>query len=207
MWHQICVDLLGKQLILQISQHQLEVWWFHWILTLRTQSLCHTPGWGLGAQIHKTDPNLRIPIASPCPPKFFWLTSCQLGGWVSGPHSWIRQFARIAHRTWEDAWHMATVLLWWIQLRKSSMEGMHRRRDKWWWCSEVPRPFWAGHPPGFPMCSPVQKRYKSCCLEAFSKVPLESAIDLSHWPLVIGLLSSHSSLAGGWGAGQQVPTL
>lgn len=52
---------------------------------------------------------------------------------------------------------------------------------------ELPRSFWAYHPPSTPMCSPTQRLSKSHHLWDFMEVSLYRCDSLNYWALVIEL--------------------
>ena len=82
------------------------------------------------------------------------------------------------------------------------------------WCMEFPCPLWVLHLLSTLMGSPT-RRFFVCflfvCVCVCVCVCVEASLHrhdlLNHWPLVIGLISSPSSLPRDWGVGLKVPTL
>lgn len=110
-----CVDLFITQQIPQLSGHQMSVLQFNSDINYLELTLHR-----LRAQSHKANlpspthtHTLQMPIKSPRPPIF--LTDCYKSVW---------SFARMIHRTQENALPTITSLLSKIQHRNSQVEGI-----------------------------------------------------------------------------------
>ena len=80
-----------------------------------------------------------------------------------------------------------------IQIRNSQIKEMHRAgyggRGV-----ELPCSLQVHHRPSTSLCSPTWSSPKPQCLVGFREISLGRNYWLNHWPLMINLISSHSSL-------------